>query len=224
MTVTEKADVETVNFGGYNGTTTHVRGYQNYDISDQTIVALKNSTAQRSWTDTHLKSQFFQTVHQSVNPTSYADFGCNLGYYVFWSAQQGIPSLGIDYNSEYVHVCNAIATRHKIASAKFLNSNLTQWCESSPGVDLLTVFNVIHHLYTRTESYCNMHRLLGDLASCAHVILIEFPTENDSKGRKWTMHSDYSEQLFLDTAWQVFKSIERFPGQTEHRPYYLCQV
>ena len=224
MKVSEKADIDSVTFGSYCGTTTAVRGYQNYDISDQSILALKNPTAQRSWTDTHSKAEFFQNIYQSLEPSSYADFGCNLGYYVFWSAQRNVPSTGIDYNSEYVHLCNAIAARHSIANAHFLHSNLENWCRTSRTVDLLTVFNVIHHLYDRTETYRDMHKLLSDLAGRAHMILIEFPTEKDNKGYKWTQHSNYSEQLFLDTAHQVFQSVVGYPGQTKHRPYYLCRV
>ena len=53
-------------------------------------------------------------------------------------------------------------------------------------------------------------------------ILFEVPTEQDSKGHKWTMDTGYTEELFYETALSMFTQVERMPGQTEHRPYYLC--
>ena len=59
---------------------------------------------------------------------------------------------------------------------------------------------------------------------CASVILFEVPTEKDKKGHKWTMDTGYSEALFVETAQDIFSSVEHMQGQTEHRPYYLCKV
>ena len=86
----------------------------------------------------------------------------------------------------------------------------------------MTVFNVIHHLYNRTEKYMDMYRLIKDFADKADTILFEVPTELDSKGHKWTMDTGYTEALFYEQALKLFTQVERMPGQTEHRPYYLC--
>ena len=86
----------------------------------------------------------------------------------------------------------------------------------------MTVFNVIHHLYNRTEQYMDMSKLVGDFQSKAKTILFEVPTEQDKKGHKWTMDTGYSEALFVDTCNGLFSSVTRMRGQTEHRPYYLC--
>ena len=86
----------------------------------------------------------------------------------------------------------------------------------------MTVFNVIHHLYNRTEKYMDMGKLLRDFADKADIILFEVPTEQDKKGHKWTMDTGYSEALFVSSAETLFTSVKRMPGQTEHRPYYLC--
>lgn len=223
MKTLERGDIESINFGGHNGTVTEVRGYQNYNITDEHITALNNPTAKRPWVDTKIKSNFFVDVFNKLNPKTYADFGSNLGYYVFWAAHRGVLSTGIDYNLEYISVCNAIKSRHNIEHATFVNTNLQNSLTYVTPVDFMTVFNVIHHLYNRTEKYMDMERLVGDFARLAKDVLFEVPTENDPKGHKWTMDTGYTEALFLSSAKQVFESVERVEGQTEHRPYYLCR-
>tara|TARA_B100000242_G_C42841472_1_gene390808 strand:+ start:30 stop:710 length:681 start_codon:yes stop_codon:yes gene_type:complete len=221
--VLEKADIESVNFGGYQSPTTEVRGYQNYNISDNNILALNNPTKLRPWTDNKVKAFDFDKFWDKVNPNSYADFGSNLGFYVFHSVQKyNVDAVGVDYNSEYTNLCNTIASRHSIDKAQFKNLDLQTWCKQADYYDFMTVFNVIHHLYNRTEQYMDMHKLVSDFASKASTVLFEFPTERDTKGYKWTMDTNYSEQLFVDSAKQLFFSVERFDGQTEERPYYLC--
>lgn len=223
MQTLERGDIESINFGGHNGRVTEVRGYQNYDITDNEIFALNNPTPKRPWVDTKVKSDFFKQIFFDINPKKYADFGSNLGYYVFWAAQQDIQSIGIDYNSEYIGVCNTIRARHNIEHSTFINSNLQNCLTYVTTNDFMTVFNVIHHLYNRTEQYRDMERLIGDLACLAKNVLFEVPTENDPKGHKWTMDSGYTEALFVKTAQEIFGSVERIQGQTEHRPYYLCR-
>ena len=221
MQILERADIESITYGGHDSVVTQVRGYQNYDITDQTIVPINNPGPKRPWVDTKVKSVDFERVFNSITPRSYADFGSNLGYYVFCAAQQyRIPAVGVDYNREYISVCESIRARHSIAQATFTHTNLENWQD---GVyDFMTVFNVIHHLYNRTEKYMDMHKLLADFASHADTILFEVPTEQDKKGHKWTMDTGYSEALFYESALKLFTQVERMPGQTEHRPYYLC--
>lgn len=222
MKTLERGDIESISFGGHNGVTTEVRGYQNYDITDSYITALNNPTTKRAWVDTKIKSDFFVNVFDDLNPKTYADFGSNLGYYVFWAALRGVSSVGIDYNLEYISVCNAIKARHSIDRANFINTNLQNSSAHVSPVDFMTVFNVIHHLYNRTEKYRDMEPLIQDFAKLANDILFEVPNENDPKGHKWTMDTGYTEELFVETAKKTFKSVTRIPGQTEHRPYYLC--
>ena len=93
----ERADIESINFGGFDSPTIEVRGYQNYDLTADTITAMANPTQLRPWTDTKIKAEFFQLILDTVKPRTYADFGSNLGYYVFHAAMQDISSTGIDY-------------------------------------------------------------------------------------------------------------------------------
>ena len=221
MKTLERADIESITFGGHDSGVTQVRGYQNYDISDEQVLALHNPGPLRPWADTKVKSADFEDIFFKVSPRSYADFGSNLGYYVFKTAQEfDIPATGVDYNLEYISVCESIKARHITSLATFKHTNLEQWQD---GVyEFMTVFNVIHHLYNRTEKYMDMYKLIKDFADKADTILFEVPTEKDKKGHKWTMDTGYSEELFNETALKLFAQVERMPGQTEHRPYYLC--
>ena len=223
MQTLEHADIDRIVYGGHDGKITEVMGYQNYNITDDTIDPLNNPTALRPWVDTKIKSADFDRVFTQVNPASYVDFGSNLGYYVFRSVlEYGVPGVGIDYNNEYVSVCNSIKARHSIHNSSFINTNLQSWQLRDDTYDFMTVFNVIHHLYNRTEKYMAMEPLITDFANKARTILFEIPTEKDKKGHKWTMDTGYSEALFLSTASNIFTSVEKMPGQTLHRPYYLC--
>lgn len=221
MQTLERADIESITFGGHDSGVTQVRGYQNYDISDEHVLALHNPGPLRPWADTKVKSADFEDIFFKVSPRSYADFGSNLGFYVFMCAQEyDVPATGVDYNMEYIAVCESIKARHSASLATFKHTNLEQWQD---GVyEFMTVFNVIHHLYNRTEKYMDMYRLLKDFADKADTILFEVPTEQDKKGHKWTMDTGYSEALFYEQALKLFTQVERMPGQTEHRPYYLC--
>ena len=221
MKTLERADIESITFGGHDSGVTQVRGYQNYDISDEQVLALHNPGPLRPWADTKIKSADFENIFFKVSPRSYADFGSNLGYYVLKTAQEfDIPATGVDYNLEYISVCESIKARHSAALATFKHTNLEQWQD---GVyEFMTVFNVIHHLYNRTEKYMDMYRLIKDFADKADTILFEVPTEKDKKGHKWTMDTGYSEALFYEQALKLFTHVERMSGQTEHRPYYLC--
>ena len=223
MKTLERGDIENVMFGGHNSVATVVTGYQNYMITDTNVLAQHNPSKKRPWTDTKIKGDFFNTMLKQIKPNTYVDFGSNLGYYVFKASMNNIPSTGVDYNLEYIGVCQAIKARHNIALANFKHTNLATWCTNNDTYDFMTVFNVIHHLYNRTEQYKDMDRLLDDFASKSKNILFEVPTENDSKGHKWTMDTNYSEQLFVQSANKLFNSVKRISGQTEHRPYYLCQ-
>ena len=225
MQTLERADIESITFGGHNSPTTQVRGYQNYDITDSTVTPINNPGPKRPWVDTRIKSTDFESVFADIKPRSYADFGCNLGYYVFKAAQEWrIPSVGVDYNAEYLGICSAIRHRHNVPLASFKHTNLESWCMQDDYYDFMTVFNVIHHLYNRTERYMDMGKLIKDFANKASVILFEVPTEKDKKGHKWTMDTGYSEALFVETAQEIFSSVEHMHGQTLHRPYYLCKA
>ena len=221
LTTLERADIESITFGGHDSGVTQVRGYQNYDISDEQVLPINNPGPKRPWVDTRVKFEDFHRVFHSVSPKSYADFGSNLGFNVFVCAQEyDIPATGVDYNMEYIAVCESIKARHSASLATFKHTNLQQWQD---GVyEFMTVFNVIHHLYNRTEKYLDMYRLIKDFADKADTILFEVPTEQDSKGHKWTMDTGYTEALFYENALKLFNQVERMPGQTEHRPYYLC--
>ena len=218
----ERADIESINFGGFDSPVIEVRGYQNYDLTADTITAIANPTSLRPWTDTKIKSELFQTILDTVQPKTYSDFGSNLGYYVFHAAMQGISSTGVDYNKEYTHVCQCLTSRLDIGQTTWFHSNLQQWSRSASRYDLVTVFNVIHHLYNRTEEYRNMDKLVSGFRNKGTVVLFEFPTERDKKGYKWTMDTDYTQELFEEMIEKHFSKWAVMPGQTTERPYYLC--
>ena len=222
----EMADIESVTYGGHESKCINVRGYQNYDITPETITPLNNPTHKRPWVDTKVKSNFLDKIILDIKPQSFADFGSNLGYYVFQQALQGVDSLGVDYSAEYIGVCESIKNRFNITGANFLNCDLETWCRlgGPKKYDLITVFNVIHHLYNRTEKYMDMNKLVMDFRSkTSGFVLFEFPTEKDKKGHKWTMDTDYTEAKFYASCKKVFSTVKKFEGQTKERPFYLCK-
>ena len=73
MKTLERADIENVFFGGHDAATTQVRGYQNYDISDDKIIAINNPSKKRPWTDTKIKSEFWKKIFNDLIPTKIID-------------------------------------------------------------------------------------------------------------------------------------------------------
>ena len=78
MQTLERADIESITFGGHDCGVTQVRGYLNYDMSDPRSYAPHGiPSVARPWVDTAVKSVDFERVFFDIHPNSYADFGCN---------------------------------------------------------------------------------------------------------------------------------------------------
>ena len=54
------------------------------------------------------------------------------------------------------------------------------------------------------EEYKDMDKLIADFRAKGTVVLFEFPTERDKKGYKWTMDTDYTQELFEEMIEKVY--------------------
>ena len=95
-------------------------------------------------------------------------------------------------------------------------------------VDLLLMMGLIHHLFQRTEQIGDLDPILSSVRKLTRkAAVIEFPTENDPKAKKWVALpgrevGDYSRVRFLECAQRHFTSVEEIGGVTSERPiYYL---
>ena len=70
LTTLERADIESITFGGHDSGVTQVRGYQNYDISDEQVLPINNPGPKRPWVDTRVKFEDFHRIFHSVSPKS----------------------------------------------------------------------------------------------------------------------------------------------------------
>ena len=68
MKTLERADIESITFGGHDSGVTQVRGYQNYDISDEQVLPINNPGPLRPWTDTRVKSADFESIFFDIKP------------------------------------------------------------------------------------------------------------------------------------------------------------
>ena len=224
--VQERADIDAIDVGTDR---IRVKGYQDYDIVAGEILF---HSRQKLW-DTRAKSELvagamdrFSREHDAGSSTM-LDIGCNLGAYVFMGRlNYGFASaLGADYNRAYVEACASIASAAKINDCSFIEASFADLTEP---VDLLLMMGLIHHLFQRTEQIGDLDPILSSVRKLTRkAAVIEFPTENDPKAKKWVALpgrevGDYSKVRFLECAQRHFTDVEEIGGVTSERPvYYL---
>jgi len=196
ISVKETADIQGVNV---NNGLVEVRGYQNFNIGRNSIQFIDQDT--HSWVDTRLKTELVEKILTEKKCRSYVDFGSNLGVLVFKSAMMGVDSLGVDYNLDYVKVCSAIVDHLQIENIKFANHTFDFFEDSKPW-DLVSLNNIHHHLFGRTEQPMSLKYINELVLSKCKWFVTQFPTELDPKAIKWTNYypgsGTYSRKEFLE--------------------------
>lgn len=196
ISVKEKADIHGLNF---KPDLVEVRGYQNFNIGRNSIQFIDQDS--HSWVDTRLKTELIEKILTEKKCRSYVDFGSNLGVLVFKSAMMGVDSLGVDYNLDYVKVCSAIVHHLQIDNIKFANHTFDFFEDSKPW-DLISLNNIHHHLFGRTEQPMSLKYINDTVLSKCKWFITQFPTELDPKAIKWTTHfpgcGTYSERDFIE--------------------------
>ena len=130
----------------------------------------------------------------------------------------------MDYNSDYINVCNKISERLNL-NCKF-ESNLFK--NITGEYDVVQMLGIIHHIFIRTEQNNSFKTIFKKINSITkRYLIIEFPTENDPKAKKWTnipsrnkIHY-YNQENFLHEAKKYFSDIKLIDNTTIHRPIYL---
>lgn len=198
-----------------------IRGYQSFSITKDNIVATDNDT--HDWASTNHKIGLVEQTINELKPKSFMDFGSNLGVLVFKAAQMGVDSIGIDYLEDYISCCNRIKDHLRLDNTVFIHDTFEVFDNYDYQVDVLSIFNVHHHLWGRTEQPQTLQEINDTLmAHCQHM-LVEFPNENDRKALKHMRQHPgkgvYSEKEFLKTVKQYnVKELER---SAPNRPIYL---
>lgn len=201
-----------------------VNGYQNYRISGAVLTPLD---AGPDWANSNAKWKKIDKAISQLNFKSYLDIGSNLGLYVFTvNLKYHTQSSGVDYNNDYVNACRGIAS-HLDLNCSFKEEGFS---DISGTFDLVSFFAIIHHIYHRTESHGQFESILGQLYKLSNkYVLIEFPTENDLKAKKWTtipakrILEDYSLKNFLNCANTLFSKVTKCCNITKDRPLYLLE-
>ena len=184
-------------------------------------------------------NQKFSIVDQALNIVfkdsskidTFLDIGCNLGMYVFLSSLKfNIPkSYVIDYNSNYLKCCSDIANTIGVQDkVEFANRSFSDIKEQ---YDIVLAMGLIHHLYSRTESYGNLELIVNHFRSItSKYLIIEFPTESDNKASKWiklqgrNTDDDYTVANFEKYLRVYFSTFTIIGSVSTSRPTYLCRV
>jgi hypothetical protein len=216
--VLEQADVQSIEF---QDNAVSVRGYQNYELSKSGIQTLCEG---HKWAKTSVKWNIISEILRSVQAQSYADIGCNLGMCVFGAELEfGIKSAGFDYNQQYITHCQSIANHLGLVST-FAHR---KYEDTFGCYDVVSILGLIHHLYHRTEHWGDLQGIISKLSSISKHAIVEFPTENDPKAKKWTnmpgrvMTNEYNTGEFLNAASMHFSNIEKIGEVTPNRPVYF---
>ena len=180
INVHEHADIDAINFLPSG---VEVRGYQNYDIQTNSIQFIEKDS--HSWTDTQQKVKMLEVILAKNKCHSYLDFGSNLGVLVFKACMQNVRSCGIDYNNDYIVICNKILKYLNLQNANFYTDtfNYFHTCDEW---DLISLMNIHHHLYGRTDIPMSLQTINKTVLKKCKWFLTQFPTELDIKAKKWT--------------------------------------
>ena len=218
--VLESADINSVN---YTSSGVEVRGYQNFTIAQGKLFPKDEG---HEWAPSLKKWELVSQILSELElKGTYLDIGCNLGMYVYSAnINFGLDAHGVDYNQSYVDVDNEISAKLNL-SCTFSTDSFSELC--SP-YDCVSALGIIHHLFHRTENFNSLTPILKKFAEITNqYLIIEFPTENDLKAKKWTsmqaknIKEAYSEENFLHTSSIYFDLIRRVDGVVKERPIYL---
>lgn len=216
--VQEEADITSVELQADH---IRVRGYQNFDVYRNKIdFSMEDS---HSWTDTNLKTEIITAFLAKQGCESYIDFGSNLGVLVFGAAQNNVQSVGVDYNHDYIKVCDVIANYLNFTNAKFVTAGF-DFFEGTEGADLISMMNIHHHLFGRTDRPLSLIEINQAALKKCKWLITQFPTELDSKAAKWTSMypgvGDYSLGAFIESlAGQEYRVLY----DSETRPIVLVR-
>jgi hypothetical protein len=217
------ADIDSVN---YFNDKVEVRGYQNFDITKDDISVLDNK---RKWTVTYDKFNIVNSAMSRLgnDVKSYIDIGSNLGLYVFLARiKYGLVSVGVDYNYEYIDVCEKINDKFGFGC----DFNVNSFKELDIRYDCVSLLGTIHHLYHRTERFGELGPIVKKIADITkRYLIIEFPTIKDSKAKKWVnmkhrvKKEEYNLNNFMKYCEEYFINIEKLGGVIPQRPIFLME-
>ncbi len=230
VVLSERADVNSVQFTSEG---VRVVGYQSFVIDGDTVTPIRNEHADDLW-DTRKKMKEvmrgLDEIEQKYGcPESFLDMGSNLGLYVFLAKKHyHIPlATGLDYNPEYVRLCREIVSKLDIKGCVFVQGTFGEYTEAH---DVVLALGLIHHLYHRTEDFGSLERILEKFSRITtRALILEFPTEEDAKARKWTnmpfrrKEDEYSQKNFEQTARRYFKIVRVIGGTSPTRPLFLLE-
>jgi len=225
----ESAHIDNVKFSGKKEV--QVRGYQNYNIIDNTITPL-SVDAKPLW-DTEPKFRLvdkaLKMITEKEKIDSFLDIGSNLGLYVFLSKlKYNINNChGIDYNQSYIEACQSISNNLAIQGCNFSNKKFS---DINDRYDCVLAMGIIHHLFHRTEEFGSLKSILNSFSNLTErYLIIEFPSEKDVKAKKWTnipgrsKIDEYSYRNFLNYSKLFFSKIEKVGSVNKTRTIYVLE-
>lgn len=217
----DKADIDQIRLENDKVTIT---GYQNYILTKDSLVPLDRG---HEWANTKVKWGIISSQLRNIKFDSFLDIGSNLGLYVFTAKVLcHAKATGVDYNQEYIENCQRISS-HLSLDCQFI---ATEFGKIDMRYDCVSMLGVIHHIYSRTESFGNLEQIVRKLSDLSNrYVVLEFPTENDSKAMKWIKipsretSQDYTLQNFLKVSEKYFSKVSLIDSTTADRPVYLLE-
>ena len=196
-----------------------IRGYQNFDIKEKSILIpyLNTFTHKTIFADLPMQISTIDYLLNEIKPKKFCDFGSCLGAIPIYAALKGINSFGVDYNPAYIKFSNFLSSLVDL-DINFVESN-TQYLNSNE-FDLINCFATWHHLFVRTESN-QINELLKKFMNSCSYLLLGFPSENDLKAKKWTKASKNYNRALLEEL--IIKNNYKYKviHECENRPIFL---
>jgi 2-polyprenyl-3-methyl-5-hydroxy-6-metoxy-1,4-benzoquinol methylase len=207
------------------GTTSRIHGYQEFELTNDTIEPLPIDGALACKRD--LTLQFFQPSF--MRGKSLLDIGANGGFFSFRAHQaQALRVTALDMDEKYVEMAEAAAARHDMHRLAVRRVKIQDWDQPA---DVVLAFAMVHWLYSCTATYGSVDAIVDKLASLTRQMLIIEWIHPADKAMTEFKHTDYnpliargpySVEVFEDALSRHFCRIEILGQTSPTRTLYVA--
>lgn len=140
----------------------------------------------------------YKELENNVKGTKMLDIGSSLGYIPFYFSDRGAHADGWDLSPGNIEVSN-LSKQINGSNANFYNKELdnkTISIISNSAYDVITVFNVFHHIVAY-KGLPYAQSLVRDLTNCTPIMFIELAQKGEDKSLFWDKHIPKNDLVLL---------------------------
>lgn len=127
-----------------------------------------------------ITQQYGYLSRELGRPLRVLDLGCAQGFFSFSLAARGASVVGVDFQQENIHVCQALADENPDLDVSFRIGRIEDTIEAlkADQFDLAIGLSVFHHI-VHLHGVTKVKRLLSHLASCTQAMILELAVKEE---------------------------------------------